>query len=176
MKKIISSIIVIALLVNVAPLALGEKRPLMQYSNTLYVGGNGSSNYSTIQDAIDATSDGDTVFVFSGTYYENIVVHKSINLLGENKNTVIINGNDNGDVVNITANSVKISGFTIKNSTYMNSIWDGCGVRILSDGNIIENNIFTDNQDGIHNGYTDPDAGWRYYAYNHTIIRNNVFF
>ena len=32
--------------------------------NTLYVGGNGSGNYTKIQDAIDNASDGDTVFVF----------------------------------------------------------------------------------------------------------------
>jgi hypothetical protein len=34
----------------------------------LYVGGSGEGNYSTIQDAVDNASDGDTVFVYNGTY------------------------------------------------------------------------------------------------------------
>jgi len=38
-------------------------------SKTLYVGGNGVGNYSSIQDAIDSASDGDTVYVYSGIYY-----------------------------------------------------------------------------------------------------------
>jgi len=33
-------------------------------SNTLYVGGNGEGNYSSIQDAINNASEGDIVFVF----------------------------------------------------------------------------------------------------------------
>ena len=38
--------------------------------NTLYVGGSGEGNYTKIQDAINNASDGDTVFVYNGTYYE----------------------------------------------------------------------------------------------------------
>ena len=34
----------------------------------LYVGGTGSGNYSCINDAINNTSNGDTVFVYNGTY------------------------------------------------------------------------------------------------------------
>ncbi len=37
---------------------------------TLYVGGSGPGNYTKIQDAIDNASDGDTVFVYNGTYHE----------------------------------------------------------------------------------------------------------
>ena len=50
--------------------------------NILYVGGSGPGNYSKIQDAIDDASDGDTVFVFNGIYYENVWIdEKSINLM-----------------------------------------------------------------------------------------------
>jgi len=38
----------------------------------LYVGGNGPNNYTKIQDAIDDARDGDTVFVFNGTYFETL--------------------------------------------------------------------------------------------------------
>ena len=41
--------------------------------DTLYVGGNGTGNYTSIQDAIDNASDGDTVYVYNGTYIERPV-------------------------------------------------------------------------------------------------------
>ncbi len=86
--------------------------------NILYVGGDGLGNYSSIQSAIDYARNGDTVFVYddSSPYIENVVVDKTINLIGEDKNTTIIDGNLSGDVINISANWVNISGFTIQNS------------------------------------------------------------
>ncbi|MCK5559517.1 MAG: right-handed parallel beta-helix repeat-containing protein, partial [Thermoplasmata archaeon] len=83
-----------------------------------YVGGIGPGNYTRIQAAIDAANGSDTVFVFddSAPYYENIVINKSINLIGENKETTIINGRGKGSVTKIFANKVNITGFTITNS------------------------------------------------------------
>ena len=40
----------------------------------LYVGGSGPGNYTRIQDAINDSSDGDTVFVYSGHYAEHLVI------------------------------------------------------------------------------------------------------
>ena len=47
---------------------------------TFYVGGSGPGNYTRIQDAINDSRDGDTVLVYNGTYYENIIVYKTLNL------------------------------------------------------------------------------------------------
>jgi parallel beta-helix repeat protein len=84
----------------------------------LYVGGSGPGNYTRIQDAIENASDGDTVLVFPGTYYENIIINKTgINLVGIDKATTIIDGRQiEGDVILILSNSVTIRGFTIQNS------------------------------------------------------------
>jgi len=61
--------------------------------NILYVGGNGPNNYSSIQGAVDDAVDGDTVFIYSGVYYENnIHVENSISIIGENTETTIIDG------------------------------------------------------------------------------------
>ena len=49
-------------------------------------------DYPTIQEAIDNANNGDTVFVKSGIYYEEVEVDKSINLIGEDRNTTIIMG------------------------------------------------------------------------------------
>jgi len=118
--------------------------------NTLYVGGSGEGNYTKIQDAIDDASDRDTVFVYddSSPYYENIIINISINLLGEDKNTTIIDGNKNDDVVYLISDSVRISDFTIINSSG-SSEGSGAGIRICSNFNNITNNIISNNSCGI---------------------------
>ena len=81
---------------------------------TLYVGGSGPDNYTKIQDAIDNASDGDTIFVYSGTYFEHVVVDKQLYLIGEDKNSTIIDGEGSEDVVVIYADGVTIQQFTIR--------------------------------------------------------------
>ena len=112
--------------------------------NILYVGGAGSNNYTHIQDAIDNASNGDTIFVYddSSPYYENIIMDKSISLIGEDKNTTIIDGNRNGDVVKIAADGVILSGFTIQNSGENEFDF---GIEIQSDCNKILENIIKNN-------------------------------
>ena len=91
--------------------------PTFYDGNTLYVGGDGSGNYTRIQDAIDNASDGDTVFVYddSSPYYENVLVDKSIDLIGENMDTTVIDGGGEDDVVYVSAEGVNITGFTVEN-------------------------------------------------------------
>jgi len=50
--------------------------------NTLYVGGSGANNYTTIQSAVDDAVDGDIVFVFYGVYNENIILNKELTIIG----------------------------------------------------------------------------------------------
>jgi len=85
--------------------------------NILYVGGNGTGNYTRIQDAIDNASDGDTVLVYNGTYDEEHIgiTNKSINLVGENKNTTVIM---NTSVWVFSSKNVIIHSFTITKEGY----------------------------------------------------------
>jgi len=134
----------------------------MNLGNWLYVGGDGPGNYSNIQDAIDNAMDGDTVFVYNGTYNqnENIKIDKSISLIGENKFYTIINGGG----IHINVSNVNISGFTVQNGFVSiilldpdilsnNNIYDNifklidnsfgiCGILIASNFNTISNNSF----------------------------------
>jgi len=75
----------------------------------------GYDHFNKIQDAINAVTENGTVYVFNGTYYENMVVNKTINLIGEDRNTIVIDGGGNGDVVYVTADYVNISSFTVQN-------------------------------------------------------------
>ncbi len=81
----------------------------------IYVGGANPGNYSTIQAGINAASLHDTVFVCNGIYYEHIVINKTIQLIGENRNATIIDGSGSGVVVAITAPQALISTFSVRN-------------------------------------------------------------
>jgi parallel beta-helix repeat protein len=154
--------------------------------NVLYVGGTEPGNFSKIQDAINASQDGDTVFVYSGTYYENIVVNKSINLTGENKQNTFINGGDKGDTINVSANWVNITGFNITNNFTLN-YWNGLFVYFSSNCSIADNIIFTNdlwygifllsssNNEIINNNISDNFYGMLLRRSSNNNITNNNF-
>lgn len=96
-------------------------------------------DYPTIQEALNAASENDTIFVRNGTY-ENIVVAKAVSLMGENMEGTVIDGGGSLSVVMISANNVNVSGFTIRNSGT-----NSAGIRLESaihfNINIVGNNI-----------------------------------
>lgn len=109
----------------------------------LYVGGTGPGNYTGIQDAIDNASNGDTVFVFSGTYIGHININKSITLMGEDKNTTYITGFV-AYTISIISDWVQMRGFTIQNGGRL-----GEGVRIDSCFNTFSDNIINTPKDDV---------------------------
>ena len=130
-KSLILVIIGMFLVINIIPSLAGisvkkqvsikDNLSIVDYplrATTLYVGGSGPGNYSSIQVAINNAVDGDTIFIFddSSPYYENLVVDKTINIIGENRDTTVINGNNAGDVILIINASVKINYVTVTNS------------------------------------------------------------
>ncbi len=137
----------------------------------LYVGGNGSENYSKIQDAINNASNGDTIFVYNGSYLENILINKTVNLIGESKENTIINGaSKNTHTVRLVADFINISGFTVENS---GGDWEipYAGIDICANSTLVKNNILTNNHIGIlvRNIYDSLD----YTCSN--IISENIF-
>ena len=117
--------------------------------NTFYVGGDGPGNYTKIQYAIDNASEGDTVFVYNGLYYESIILNKSLNLIGEHRNKTVINGSGHFVTVRIDANNIDICGFTIQ--TFGLPWHWRRGINVYSNSNFINiyNNIISKNYFGI---------------------------
>jgi parallel beta-helix repeat protein len=120
--KIIGIFVFMLFIVTIFPVSgkFVMEKPISPLSsgNILYVGGSGPGNYTKIQDAIDASSNGDTIYVYddSSPYYENLLVDKSISIIGENRDTTIIDGRDSVTVIYVHADDVTIAEFTIQNS------------------------------------------------------------
>lgn len=132
--------------------------------NTLYVGGTGPNNYTMIQDAIDNASNGDTVFVYSysSPYYEKIDIDETINLVGQDRETTVIDGNNGWLIIDIRADWVTVSGFTIKNSHEFST---GIYIGSISSHITIKDNIIHNNGEGIA-------ISW--YSNNNNISGNNI--
>jgi parallel beta-helix repeat protein len=158
---------------------------------TLYVGGEGPGNYTSIHDAIVNASSDDRVFVYEGLYKENVFIDKRLILEGEDKNTTIIDGGGLGDVVAVTANDVVIQGFTIMNGGRVSSgislkqnvahvvirhniiqsnAWDGISLFAASQ-NRISGNLIISNADGIYLSY-----GCTYNEILNNMISDNDFY
>ena len=85
-----------------------------------------------ITSGIEHASVGDTIYVHNGTYNEGwqeieipvlggkarIVVNKAVSIVGENRNSTVINGNGTTHAIVIMANGVNLTGFTIENAGY----------------------------------------------------------
>jgi parallel beta-helix repeat protein len=144
MNKATALLLVLALLVTLFEAATLQVKA---EPKTIVVVG----DWMRIQGAISSAIAGDTVFVKKGTYAEStIVIDKAITLLGEDANTTVISNTDNPPwdgsfppppdtvAINITANNVRISGFTITGAI-VSIAGGGDGTQII--GNIIENNV-----------------------------------
>ena len=119
---------------------------------TIYVDDDGDADYTRIQDAVDAASDGDTIYVYSGIYYENVKINKSIILQGEDKENTIVHGGGfgSGDGVILVkySDNVEITGFAVRNSC---PYWPGSGIGLYNaEQCIVTDNIVYDCCIGIH--------------------------
>ncbi|MEJ2241701.1 MAG: NosD domain-containing protein [Candidatus Bathyarchaeota archaeon] len=111
-------------------------------------------NYLSINEAIKNATPGDIIFVKSGIYNENLIVNKSLKLIGENsRNTMIIGKGDieSGEqtVVTLNAEKIEITGFTIKSQNYSKSSLHATGICVEANNCKIKNNIICDTYYGI---------------------------
>ncbi len=179
MWAILFGAVVIIFSISYPGLNKGQVRAQLLNGDVLYVGGDGPNNYTTISAALNAAHNGDTIFVYSGTYYENVVITKRVSLIGENVATTIIDGGNKGNVIHVLSNNVIISGFTITHSGWEDN---EAGIMINADYCKISDCMIVDNNRGIYGEYanlntivncTVTDSGgysniaFYYSSYNH---------
>jgi hypothetical protein len=162
---------------------------------------NSGLSYSTIQAAIDAATAGDVINVCAGTFAENITVSKSLTINGANAGidpntgqrtaeTILVpsvNDPSAGRLINLQANNVVISGFTLDGdnpslsggTTIINGA-DANTARALNnqpnytygltfENNIVRNFILT----GVYlfptTSITQPNSSFNYIRNNHFV-------
>jgi len=116
--------------------------------------------YITIQQAIEESISGDTIFVKSGTYAERLVIDKMLIIIGENKNNTII------DCMNDYFKVSGLASITIDHADYVE-------LRnfTFSTGNIrVEHVSFVTISDNLFN-----NSGLGFNAVLDGIISNNTF-
>jgi parallel beta-helix repeat protein len=113
---------------------------------TIYVNYDGTADYIKIQEAIDNASFGDTIFVYEGVYNETIFVDKTLKIVGENKSVTFIDGMYNEKIIQILADNVVFTDFTLKNS---NGFKGNAAVYIKYDNVTISNCIIYRTRTGI---------------------------
>ena len=123
-RPVVIGILILLIGMCIIPSNVGDclkKSSIPPYKGyTLYVGGSGPDNYTSIRNAIEDATSGTTIFVYddSAPYYENyLIIDKPLQIIGENKNTTIIDSVKGLTIFNVFADSVTISGFNIINSS-----------------------------------------------------------
>lgn len=92
--------------------------------------------YTTIQAAVDAANDGDTIFVGLGTYVENLKIDKQVRIWSDSRNpenTIIEAADPAESAVEITADRVVFSGFGVESS-------EKAGILLIRASNCYINN------------------------------------
>jgi parallel beta-helix repeat protein len=149
MKKQLVIIGIVALLVCVGLSGCSNNN---QHSNgPLYVGYGSDADFLNIQDAIDAAKNGATIIVQKGSYNELINMSKTIILIGEDKNTTIIDFNPDYAINQVPIITINADNCSIENLqiTLSDNTILAQGIAINSKYNTIKNTIITDVSNAI---------------------------
>jgi parallel beta-helix repeat protein len=122
-----------------------------------------TGRHPTIQEAINNASSGDLIYVHKGTYYEDIVINKSVSLVGEDRDLTIIYGIQTQYVVYTV--QVMASGAMVKDLTVRKNIVNtyGSGIIVASVGNAI-----------IHTRIEKSFYGLMISSSNNNVVSDNI--
>ena len=124
----IPMIIFMALLIWLSPI---------EGARTYIVDDSGFANYNTIQEAVVAASNGDTIYIKPGEYNEEVVLNRSLKLMpltGES-GPIILKGDGLETGITITAEGCSLEGLTMQD-------FAGPAIYVQSSRNIIRKNVF----------------------------------
>ncbi len=145
--------------------------------------------HPTIQEAINSASSGDLIFVHKGTYYEDLVVNKSVLLVGEDRDLTVISGYGNqSQVIYVLASGTSVKDLTVRNllQPYGSGIIVGSGGNVIrhnkiedsyyglwissSNNNDVSDNIISNNTDGLTLTFSSNNA------FSDNVISNNSIY
>lgn len=155
------------------------------FADASYTGSNGASNgtitrpFTSIQAAIERVLTSGTVKVAAGTYNEDIVVNKTVDVEGEAAETTILMGTIGGPepiTVKFTGSNAKVEGLTITRAGNTAAEWNNPGLNSIgvafsggNTGNVLQNCIVTGNRNGV-----DINNSSGHSVLNNEIVNNRT--
>ena len=111
-------------------------------SFSAYRDGSAEHPYRTISEAITLANVGDTIYVFSGTYNESLVVNKRISLIGgiDDKPSIISRGIELKYLIEITADYVTLENFSINDPGDFITSQYGALIHVTSNNVVVQKN------------------------------------
>ncbi len=182
LKKVLTLIVLLLMIATTFNPLLGSAET--NISQTIYVDddnvdgpwdGSLAYPFQAIQEGLNASSDGDTVFVFNGTYTELVTIETEVALIGENNSATILqdiitNTYSNPKLVTISADNVTVENFYIRQHNNTNIQHGLFGIYCIeSDGILIQHNNFVNCNRGIHLRYSSGNI-----LDNHMVYEPNI--
>lgn len=120
----------------------------------------GKYEFKTIKEAISNAKAHDTIYVYPGEYFRNILLEKPLVLIGIGRPH--IKGESWGSTVTIVADSCVVRGFKITGGGNLLQKEDS-GILLKSSHNVIEDNLLEDVLFGVY-----------FFAANYNVVRYNT--
>ena len=157
---------------------------------TLCVNQNRNSGcpFSTIGAAVAAAAPGDVIQVSQGTYHEDVVIGKTISLVGANRRNTIIDAKGLANGINVDGlghggiAGVSVSGFQVQNANFEGILVTDATQVTISDNYVLKNNINLDINSFMckdippfetNEGF-DCGEGIHLSGVDHSIVANNL--
>ena len=194
MKQKITSLLIITLLIfpTLSMITTAHTYYSLGQNDTLYVDDDNTQGpwlgtpdhpYQYIGDAVQNASDNDSIYVYNGIYYENILIDKTLYITGENATSTIIDGMYNEYIIKITKDKVIIHNFTFRNA---GGYKYNAGIILNSNTNQITHCMFHRTKTGIfvnktksnninHCTFTTNGEGIYLYSSQENIIQQCFF-
>ena len=135
MRKIKALLLLLALIVSLLVLSL----PAPATAKTIVV----PDDYATIQAAVESASNGDTISVKAGRYFGNIIVDKSVQIIGESPDSTTVYSyyvsEEDRSAFQVNAPNVVIANLTIPHDD-----WNVRSIEINANDCEVRNNVLSD--------------------------------
>ena len=150
----------------------GRGRPVQAATLTVCPSGPPTCQYSSIQAAINAASNGDTIQIAAGTYTGSLTIPGTtspLTLVGAGSSQTTIQGSGFGSVLMVAAGTVSISNVTITNGDSPT----GSGGGIYNSGTLtVSGSVITGNTAGLGGGIYNTPGGTVKLTYS--IVSSNT--
>ncbi|MEH7113627.1 nitrous oxide reductase family maturation protein NosD [Neobacillus niacini] len=122
---------------------------LFVFSITFIITPEKNSAAENLQAIIDSLEEGAVLKLENKTYERNIVINKPITIIGADK--TVIKGDGTGNVISIKAANVTLKKLTVSHSSMnRNSAEEYAGIKVHTNGNVLEHIKITDSFHGIY--------------------------